>query len=70
MRTENEVADNLSRLENEAMHEVGYKTKIDNALHDENVLASSQDLIPWLAEFANYLASDLVQSYLSFYQRN
>ena len=64
--TENQVADHLSRLEDEAMRELGDNTDIDDTFPDEHVLAASQDLIPW---FANYLASDIVPSDLSFNQR-
>lgn len=34
--------------------------EINNALVDDQALASSYNLIPWLADFANYYASDLV----------
>ena len=44
--TENQVADHLYRLEDEAMRELGNKTDIDDTFPDEHVLASSQDLIP------------------------
>ena len=67
--TESHVADHLSRLEDEAMRELGYKTDIDDTFPDEHVLASSQDLIPWFVDFANYLASDIITSDLSFHQR-
>ena len=45
--TENQVADHLCRLEDEAMRELGDKTDIDDTFPDEHVLATSQDLIPW-----------------------
>ena len=48
--------------------ELGDKTKIGDTFPDEHVLAASQDLIPWFADFANYLASDIVPSHLSFHQ--
>ena len=35
---------------------------------EEQLLADSHDLIPWFANFTNYLASDLVPSNLSFFQ--
>ena len=44
--TENQLADHLSRLEDEAITELGDKTDIDDTFPDEHVLASSQDLIP------------------------
>ena len=49
--TENQVADHLSRLEDEAMRELGDKTDIDDTFPDEHVLAASQDLIPWFEDF-------------------
>ena len=58
--TENQVADHLSRLEDEAMRELGDKTDIDDTFPNEHVLAASQDLIPWFVDFANYLASDII----------
>ena len=67
--TENQVADHLSRLEDELMLELGEKTKIDDTFLDEHVLAASHDLIPWFATFANYLATDIVPSDMSFHQR-
>ena len=50
------------------MRELGDKTDIDDTFPDEHVLAASQDLIPWFADFANYLASDIVPSDLPFHQ--
>ena len=49
--TENQVAYHLSRLEDEAMRELGDKTDIDDTFPDEHVLAASQELIPWFADF-------------------
>ena len=40
--TENQVADHLSHLEDEAMRELGDKTEIDDTFPDEHVLAASQ----------------------------
>ena len=67
--TENQVVDHLSRLEDEAMRELGDNTDIDDTFPDEHVLAASQDLIPWFTDFVNYLASDILPSDLSFNQR-
>ena len=41
--SENQVADHLSRLEDEAMRELGDKTDIDDTFPDEHVLVASQD---------------------------
>ena len=65
--TENQVADHFSRLEDESMRELGEKAEIDDAFSDEHLFAASQDLIPWFIDFANYLASDVVPSDLSFH---
>ena len=59
----------MSRLKDEGIIELGDKTEIDDTFPDENVLAASQNLIPWFANFANYLASDIIPSDLSFHQR-
>ena len=67
--TENQVTDHLSRLEDEAMIELGDKTYIDDTFPDEHVLAALKDLIPWFAYFENYLSSDIVPLDLSFNQR-
>ena len=67
--TENQVSSNLYRFEDEAMRELGEKAKIDDAFPDEHVLATSQDLIPWFSDIANYLASDIIPSDFSFHQR-
>lgn len=39
---------------------------IDDTFLDEQVLAASQVLTPWFADFANYFASDVVPKDLSF----
>ena len=61
---ENQVSDRLSRLEDEAMRELGEKVEIDNTSPDNT---ASQDLISWFANFVNNLASDIVPSDLSFH---
>ena len=67
--TEKQVADHLSRLEQEAMLKVGDRAEINDVFPDEQVLAASHDLILWFADFANYLASDIVPPDSSFHQR-
>ena len=57
--TENQVANHLSRLEDEAMRHLGDKTEIDDTFPDENILDAFQDLIQWFANFVNHLASDI-----------
>ena len=62
------MGDHLYRLEDEAIRKLGEKAEIYDAFPDEHVLDASQDLIPWFADFANYLATDMVPSYLTFHQ--
>jgi len=61
-RTENQVADHLSRLEKEAMLKIGDRAEINDVFPDEQALVASHDLIPWFADFDNYLSCDLVPS--------
>ena len=47
---------------------MGQKVESHDAFPNEHVLATSQDLIPWFANYANYLASFVVPSDLTFHQ--
>lgn len=62
----NQVADHLSRLENEGkrLDEI----EIDDSYLDKQVLAATLDLVSWYADFANYLDSDVILEDLSFHQ--
>ena len=42
------------------MRELGEKAEINDAFPDEHVQATSHDLIPWFADLANYLVSDVI----------
>ncbi|WMV51243.1 hypothetical protein MTR67_044628 [Solanum verrucosum] len=64
---ENQVADHLSRLKAEKKGEV--ELDIDDSFPDEQVLASTLDIIHWFADFSNYLSSDLMPKGLTFQQR-
>ncbi|XP_069145999.1 uncharacterized protein [Solanum lycopersicum] len=44
---ENQIVDHLSRLKDEAIRELGEKSKIDDTFPDEHVLSASHDLITW-----------------------
>lgn len=48
------------------MRELSEKAEIDDTFPDEHVLAASQDLISWFADFVNNLANDIVPLDLSF----
>ena len=45
--TKNQVADHLSRLEDEALRELFEKAENDDAFPDERILAVWQDEIAW-----------------------
>lgn len=59
-RTKNQVADHLSHLEEVAMLKLKDELEFDDMFLVEQVLATSQDLIPCFEDFANYLVSDVV----------
>ena len=50
------------------MRELKEEAEINDAFPDEHVLVTSLDLIPWFADVANYVACDVVPSYMTFYQ--
>lgn len=64
---ENQVADHLSRLECEK----AIKDKLDiyDSFPDEKILAAKLEQIPWYADFANYVVSEVMPDILSFHQR-
>ncbi|XP_049345498.1 uncharacterized protein LOC125810025 [Solanum verrucosum] len=65
--TEHQVVDHLSRLEEEVMLKFGDRAEINDAFPDEQVLATSHALIPWFADFANYLAEVEMMGILEAY---
>ncbi|XP_049360661.1 uncharacterized protein LOC125825364 [Solanum verrucosum] len=64
---ENQVVDHLSKLEAEKKEVL--ELEIDEAFPDEHVLAATLDLIPWFADYANFLVSDVLSEGLTFQQR-
>lgn len=65
-RTENQVADHLSRLEND--NNEGGKVQINECFTDEQ-LFTLQGNIPWYADFVNYLVSGILPPELNWQQR-
>lgn len=51
------------------MRELGEKAEIEDSFPDNHLMDVSQYLIAWFPDFANYIASDLVPSDLTFHQR-
>ena len=64
--TENQVADHLSRLEND--NNEGGKVQINECFPDEQ-LFTLQGNIPWYADFVNYLVSGILPPELNWQQR-
>lgn len=62
----NNVADHLSHLEKEVMLKLENDFDIGDTFPNERILAASQNLILWFADFVNYLASDFIPEYMSF----
>lgn len=54
----NQVIDHLSMLENKGSKRE--KLEIDNSFSDEQVLTTTLDLVPWFADFINYLMSNII----------
>ncbi|XP_070057655.1 uncharacterized protein [Nicotiana tomentosiformis] len=65
--TENQVADHLSRLEGAEKKIEG--EKIVETFPDEQLLATSLEVVPWYADIANYLTSGIVPYDLSSVQK-
>lgn len=55
-----QVPNHLSRLEDDAIAKFEDRLEINDSLPNERVFATSYDLMSWLADFANYLFSDVV----------
>lgn len=53
----------------EALARLNDRVQIDDSFLDERVLATSHDLIPWFADYANHLVRDIVPSDLTSHQR-
>ncbi|XP_075086121.1 uncharacterized protein LOC142168853 [Nicotiana tabacum] len=65
--TENQVADHLSRLEEEGRAKEDLE--INDAFSDEHILALSSTFTPWYDNIANFLVSDLIPDGLEAYQK-
>ncbi|XP_070050263.1 uncharacterized protein [Nicotiana tomentosiformis] len=66
--SENQVADHLSRLEEEGRPHDGLE--INDFFLDEHLLAISMTKMPWFADLANYLVSGIASNEFSSNQRN
>ena len=51
------------------MRELGKKAEIDDTFPDEHLLVASKALIPWFADFTNYLSNVIVPPDMSFHPR-
>ncbi|XP_075086264.1 uncharacterized protein LOC142168976 [Nicotiana tabacum] len=66
-RTENQIADHLSRLEEAGRPKENFE--INDAFPDEHILALSSTFTPWYADITNFLVSDLIPGGLEAYQK-
>ena len=64
---ENVVADHLSRL----IHDDGasLEAPIDDSFPDKCLLAVSMTIVPWYADLANYLVSEIIPDRYSTQQK-
>ncbi|GJT72590.1 reverse transcriptase domain-containing protein [Tanacetum coccineum] len=65
--TENVAADHLSRIENE---ETSDDSKVDDNFLGETLMEINTEDDPWFADFANYLASDIMPKGMTYQQKN
>ncbi|KAK8923605.1 hypothetical protein KSP39_PZI019550 [Platanthera zijinensis] len=63
---DNPVADHLSRIEPVESH---YHSEIEERFPDEQILAISEELVSWYADYVNYLVSNILPSDLNYQQR-
>jgi hypothetical protein len=69
---ENLAADHLSRLENPNLEELK-ENEINDYFPEETLMTIDKDddeEIPWFANYANYLAGDILKKGMSYYQRS
>ena len=64
---ENQVADHLSRLEVDVLKETNKEIK--DAFPDESVMAMSNVMPPWYADFTNFVVCGILPEGLRFSQR-
>ncbi|GKE38089.1 reverse transcriptase domain-containing protein, partial [Tanacetum coccineum] len=65
--TENVAADHLSRIENE---EISDDSEVDDHFPIETLMEMNTEDEPWFADFANYLASDIIPKGMTYQQKN
>ncbi|GJW46172.1 reverse transcriptase domain-containing protein [Tanacetum coccineum] len=61
--TKNVVADHLSQIEND---ETSDDSKVDDDIPGETLMEINTDNEPWFADFANYLASDIMPKGMTY----
>ncbi|GKB52947.1 reverse transcriptase domain-containing protein [Tanacetum coccineum] len=65
--TYNVAADHLSRIENE---ETSDNSEVDENFPGETLMEINTEDEPWFADFANYLASDILPKGMTYQQKN
>ncbi|GKG23416.1 hypothetical protein Tco_0391452, partial [Tanacetum coccineum] len=64
--TENVTVDHLSRIENE---ETSDDSEVDDNFLGETLMEINTKDEPWFADFANYLASDIIPKEMTYQQK-
>ncbi|GKB42612.1 hypothetical protein Tco_0887554, partial [Tanacetum coccineum] len=65
--TKNVAADHLSRIENE---ETSDDSEVDDNFPGETLMEINTEDEPWFADFANYLAGDIIPKGMTYQQKN
>ncbi|GJU39587.1 reverse transcriptase domain-containing protein [Tanacetum coccineum] len=65
--TKNVAADHLSQIENE---ETSNDSEVDDNFPRETLMEINTEDEPWFADFANYLASDIIPKGMTYQQKN
>nr|GEX80275.1 DNA-directed DNA polymerase [Tanacetum cinerariifolium] len=65
--TENVTADHLSRIKNK---ETSDDNEVDDNFPGETLMEINTEDDPWFADFANYLASDIIPKGMTYQQKN
>ncbi|GKD56252.1 reverse transcriptase domain-containing protein [Tanacetum coccineum] len=66
--TKNVATNHLSRIKNDETSDDD--DEIDNNFPDETLMKISAKEIPWFADFANYLAGDIIPKIMTYQQKN
>ena len=67
--SENLVADHLSRLDQDGLKELDDGVPISESFHGEHLMNVTSKEVPWFADIANYLVSDVLPYGMDYRQK-